>query len=345
MFKDELGDRIKFYESYPLKNLVEPPFVVRLDGRNFRKWTKGLAKPYDVRLIELFEKCTLALLKETGADFGYHQSDEITLGFLKPKEKAKQLYFGGKVQKIISVTSSFLTSYFNNLSPEYFEKKPLALFDSRLFEVPNKSELVNTLIWRQQDAKRNSIQLLGRSQYSHKLMQNKSSKEIRDLLKKKKIEWDDELEAFKYGQLFRKVKKTHKFTAEELDKLPPQHHARTNPNLVIERNSIERVTNPFYKNRSDLFQVLTDASYDSKSLGKFYYRQDWQYTPYLDEEELKEGEKVQLLLNNQLFEGTIKIVQKDKEIEGLLIVRKIASVTLLDNTSVKLKNGMNLKRI
>lgn len=66
-----------------------------------------------------------------------------------------------------------------------------ALFDARAFNVP-KEEVMNCLIWRQQDATRNSIQSAGQAQFSHKQLMGKSCNEIQDMLfTKKGINWND----------------------------------------------------------------------------------------------------------------------------------------------------------
>jgi tRNA(His) 5'-end guanylyltransferase len=257
MFNDELGDRMKFYETFPIAQQIKPPFLIRLDGRSFSTWTRGLTKPFDKTLISVFHECTEALLEETNADFAYHQSDEITLGFLKPVDPNTQMYFNGKTQKLVSVTSSFLTAQFNMLIEEEFPNKPLAYFDSKVFEVPNETEAVNALIWRQQDAKRNSIQLLGRSHFSHKQMYKKSSMEIVRMLKEVGINWEEEPNYFKYGQLFKRVKTQTSFTTEEISKLPPKHEARSNPSLTIERGVVQKYDNSFYKDVDNFFELVT----------------------------------------------------------------------------------------
>ena len=66
-----------------------------------------------------------------------------------------------------------------------------AMFDSRAFTVP-KSEVINCLIWRQQDATRNSIQSVGQANFSHKQLQNKNCSDIQDMLMLEKgINWND----------------------------------------------------------------------------------------------------------------------------------------------------------
>ena len=51
------------------------------------------------------------------------------------------------------------------------------MFDSRAWNLP-KEEVVNYLIWRQQDWERNSIQLNAQFHYPHKELQGKSCREL-----------------------------------------------------------------------------------------------------------------------------------------------------------------------
>ena len=70
-----------------------------------------------------------------------------------------------------------------------FEKG--AMFDARVFNIP-KEEVTNLIYWRQLDATRNSIQMVGQANFSHKELQNKSCNMIQDmLLTQKDINWND----------------------------------------------------------------------------------------------------------------------------------------------------------
>lgn len=65
------------------------------------------------------------------------------------------------------------------------------MFDSRCFNIP-KEEVTNYIYWRQLDATRNSIQMVGQANFSHKELQNKSCNDIQDMLMTQKgINWND----------------------------------------------------------------------------------------------------------------------------------------------------------
>jgi len=65
------------------------------------------------------------------------------------------------------------------------------MFDARCFNIP-KEEVCNLIYWRQLDAARNSIQMVGQAHFSHKELQNKSCNEIQDMLYEQKgINWNN----------------------------------------------------------------------------------------------------------------------------------------------------------
>ena len=239
---DSFGDRMKFYEKQ-YADILTPllPVLVRLDGKAFHSFTKGLERPYDKRLTDLMVETTKELVNITSAKVGYTQSDEITLLLYSDNYKS-QIYFDGKVNKINSVLASHASVFFNRILRYHLpdKKEFMPVFDCRTWVVPNKIEACNVFIWREQDAVRNSIQMAGQSQFSHRQLQNKNCDEIQEMLwKEENINWNDYPSFFKRGTYVFRVKKKVKFTLEELEKLPEQHEARKNPDLEIERNLIE----------------------------------------------------------------------------------------------------------
>ena len=66
-----------------------------------------------------------------------------------------------------------------------------AMFDARCFNIP-KEEVTNLCYWRQDDASRNSIQMVGQANFSHKELHKKSRNDIQDMLMTQKgINWND----------------------------------------------------------------------------------------------------------------------------------------------------------
>ena len=223
--KDSLGDRMKEnYENRTKTYLVRRmPVIIRLDGKAFHTFTKGLKKPYD----EIFHNTmnqTMKYLCENiqGCKLGYTQSDEITLLLTDYDTLDTDAWFDNNVQKICSVSASMATIAFNRFLREnlrifageifdvlddqlseyiltIFRKLDRAMFDSRCFNIP-KEEVTNCFIWRQQDATRNAIQMLGQCNFPHKELHGKSCNDIQDMLMTQKdINFNDMPTEFKRG--------------------------------------------------------------------------------------------------------------------------------------------------
>jgi|TARA_Y100000034_G_scaffold131983_1_gene193901 tRNA(His) 5'-end guanylyltransferase len=204
---DSLGDRMKFYESFGGDSLLMPriPTLARLDGKAFHTFCKGLERPYDARLGGLMQSVTAFLIKETNPVIGYTQSDEITLIWLN-EERDSMIFFDGRIHKMVSVLAALATAQFNKLLPNAIPEKAdkLPVFDCRVWNVPNKGEAVNNLVWREQDATRNSISMAAQANYSHQELQGKKTNEMHDMLHAKGINWNNYSDAQKRGVYMRR---------------------------------------------------------------------------------------------------------------------------------------------
>lgn len=245
--KDDLGDRMKLYEQAEAGRMATPllPVCIRLDGKGFSQWTRGLNHPYDERLSRLMVEVTQGLVKTTGALVGYTQSDEISLVLYSDDVKS-DLYFHGKFQKLASVCAAQATALFNAGVPGAIPEKEglLALFDCRVWTVPTLGEAANVFLWRELDATKNSVSMAARSVYSHKALQNKSRSDMMDLLMEKGINWNDYPTFFKRGTYIKRVLSSRKFTSDEIERLPIKHEARSNPDLMVERSDVQVVDFP-----------------------------------------------------------------------------------------------------
>lgn len=225
--KDSLGDRMKEnYENRAKTYLTRrTPVIIRLDGKAFHTFTRGMKKPYD----EIFHNTMNATMKYLceniqGCKLGYTQSDEITLLLTDYDTLSTDAWFDYNVQKICSVSASMATMAFNKYlrifsdefadSLDYFgenfdedccyinslrQKNNSAMFDARCFNIP-EDEVANCFIWRQQDATRNAIQMLGQCNFSHKELHGKSCNDIQDMLMLQKgINFNDMPTEFKRG--------------------------------------------------------------------------------------------------------------------------------------------------
>lgn len=185
--KDSLGDRMKFNyeEAYKVRIPMRIPVIIRLDGKCFHQWTKGLEKPFDNTMIENMGELALYLCKEIAtAQISYVQSDEISILLHNYKSLHAQAWFSNEIQKMVSVSAGMASSYFSILSNR------LAVFDSRVFALP-EAEVNNYFVWRQQDASRNSVQMQARALYSHSECSNKNINALQEMIFQKGINWNN----------------------------------------------------------------------------------------------------------------------------------------------------------
>jgi len=203
-----LGDRIKHYEKMETSEKFMPmiPIVARLDGRSFSKFTKSMTKPFDMNMTMIMQAVTKYLVEETGATVGYTQSDEITLVFWQ-RDYESDVFFAGKKQKMVSVLASLATAMFVKLALQHFPNeclKRLPHFDCRVFQVPSRSEATNAVLWRVQDAVRNSISMAAHATFGHSKLQGKSTNDKLDMLLESGINWNDYPKAWKEGSFFQR---------------------------------------------------------------------------------------------------------------------------------------------
>ena len=120
MSNDDFGDRMKTLEQMEAGRKCLPllPVIARLDGRGFSKFTAGLPRPFDTRLSNLMQETTKHLVEHTAAKCGYTQSDEITLAWYSDSYDC-QIFFDGKIQKMVSTLAAIASVKFNKLLPSY----------------------------------------------------------------------------------------------------------------------------------------------------------------------------------------------------------------------------------
>ena len=215
-----LATRMKVYESATGAVLPDNSWaVLRLDGKAFHTYTRDLDKPFDqLFMLDMGLLMNYLCSNISGAVFGYTQSDEISIIMHDLSRPTHQHWFGGKVQKIVSVAASYAGAYWNWLR----ESPELAVFDARVFTLPSSGEVKNYLLWRQLDSMRNAMFLAANAVYSHKELLGKSYSEKRAMLKDAGVSWDDDYsDREKLGTIAGKiayseeVKYTHKQTGEQ----------------------------------------------------------------------------------------------------------------------------------
>ena len=218
----DLANRMKEYEKrnqYYLQKRT--PVAIRVDGRSFHTFTRGFKRPFDYIFMKSMQETAKYMCENMGnAKFAYVQSDEITIILTDYDTLETDCWFNYRTDKLCSISASMATMAFNkyfeeNVTNEVLEYKMVphcvetqqeikeyhntliaaldkgAMFDARCFNIP-KEEVTNLIYWRQLDASRNSIQMVGQANFSHNELQNKSCNDIQDMLMlQKNINWND----------------------------------------------------------------------------------------------------------------------------------------------------------
>ena len=222
MDTSDLAKRMKDYEMrdrYFLQKRI--PVAIRVDMRAGHTFTRGFKRPFDYIFMKSMQETAKYMCENMGnAKFAYVQSDEITIILTDYDTLETDCWFNYRTDKLCSISASMATMAFNkyfeeNVTNEVLEYKMVphcveiqqeikeyhntliaaldkgAMFDARCFNIP-KEEVTNLIYWRQLDASRNSIQMVGQANFSHNELQNKSCKDIQDMLMlQKNINWND----------------------------------------------------------------------------------------------------------------------------------------------------------
>lgn len=218
MDTSDLAKRMKDYESISKTKLMKRcPVICRIDGKSHHNFTRGFKRPFDEVYIKSMQETAKYLCENLqGVVMSYQQSDEISLVFVDYKELNTSPYFDYEIQKMCSIIASMATMAFNKFFKkevdnlfyrpggeltfnEFADYREIlvkatekgAMFDARVFNIP-KEEVCNNILWRQNDATRNSIEMVGRAYFSHKELHKKSCNDIQDMLMTQHgVNWND----------------------------------------------------------------------------------------------------------------------------------------------------------
>ena len=281
--KDPLGDRMKdFYEDRTRYKLARRTnTIIRIYGKAFHTYTKGLQRPFDQGLMEDMNKTTEYLCQNIqGAKFGYVQSDEISILITDYDDITTHAWFDGNLQKMASIAASLATAKFNqlrmarstwegsdiagSLDQDGIENFKLAMFDARVFQIPYQEEVINYFIWRQQDATRNSISSVAQSLYSAKELHGKKTSDMQEMIFQKGINWNDYSPREKRGSVIRKVEK--KFVRKETAAKITEKEVVIPESSVYTRSVWETDTEtPIFSQEKGYLRWLMPKSQDDKT--------------------------------------------------------------------------------
>lgn len=251
---EALGNRHKRFESLGTQQRLMPntPYVVRLDGRAFHTFTKGLQRPFDTDFSSCLIETTEYLVDKTNADVGYCQSDEITLSFVGNKD----LPFDGRISKMGSIYAAMASVVFNQLIAECLphKAKEMPLFDARIWNLPTVDDLTENLVWRQADASRNSLTMAAHHYFDNATLHGAGYTKKHELLHSVGVNWNDYPTHFKRGTFVQKVAVERFLSPEILAKIPEG----------------KRPTGPIFRNEVHIIDVpiLTTLEEPTKLLFK-----------------------------------------------------------------------------
>lgn len=191
----DLGDRMKEYESVTCNRLTRRvPVIIRLDGKAFHTLTRNMKRPYDPDFHNCMWNAAKLLCEEVqGCQIAYVQSDEISLLLTDWGDKTTAAWFDNQVQKMVSVAAALATCGFLQKYNTYWPEKSMSriAFDARAFPLP-ATEICNYFLWRQQDATRNSLNMLAQVHFSHKALHGKNTSAMQDMLMLQHgVNWND----------------------------------------------------------------------------------------------------------------------------------------------------------
>jgi tRNA(His) 5'-end guanylyltransferase len=254
---DALGDRMKKYERMETNRTLMPglPIMVRLDGRGFSKFTRGMTRPFHEPMSRAMIETARYLVEETHASFAYTQSDEITLGFWSDDPKNEPL-FGGRVQKLVSVYAGMATSKFMEQTMLRMpgRVKRLPVLDARVFNMPNLDEMAECVLFRALECAKNSITMAASAYYPHRELHGKSGGVKHEMLHAKGINWADYPEFFKNGTFLRRETATAEVSAERMARIPEKHrHLHTGK---ASRSSVVEAAMPPFARVANPVEVL-----------------------------------------------------------------------------------------
>ena len=273
----KVSDRIKEYyedrsKTFLMRRMIT---IIRLDGKGFSKWTKNLNKPFDEGFTDdMIETAKYLCENIQGAKFAYAQSDEISIVLTDFDNLESQAWFDYNVQKMTSIAASMATAKFNQLrmarqcwegndvegylDTDDINNFKFAMFDARVFQVPTVDEMVNTMIWRQQDATRNSVSMAAYEICGHSATMNMSGSEKQELLFQEGVNWNDYPVKFKRGTVIKKEERL-------MTRKPSGDSNKTtmiDENLIFTRNvwEADEDTPIFTQNKEYLSNIITKSN-------------------------------------------------------------------------------------
>jgi tRNA(His) guanylyltransferase len=255
---ETLGDFCKSLETVEAGRAAVKgkPLIVRLDGRSFHTFTKDLDKPFDVGLMALMKKTSEALVNEFNPLLAYAQSDEISLVWWFPEDTLSDYPFAGRFQKMCSVTAGFASAVFCKHLASYLPQKmdQTPHFDCRAWQVDSLVDAAKVIVWREFDARKNSVSMVAQSVFSHKQLHGRDTLAKIMMLMERGIDWSNFPSHLRRGFFFRRVLIERTLTETERLAIPEKH--RPAPDTLVKRHRVDTITLPPLHRITNLVDAL-----------------------------------------------------------------------------------------
>jgi tRNA(His) 5'-end guanylyltransferase len=223
----KLKDRVSIYENAAKHKLLPKlPVIISVNGRSFSKVTSLLEKPFSSDLAQCMYSTLAKLVQEIdGCIFGYSFNDEIVLILRNDQSLETTPWFDNDVQKITSAVSSIATHHFNNIATANdLNLMSDPLFVANVFAVPNITEAINVMIYKQQKAMQEAIQqacfyellnVNNKEDIKEMLLGTSYDDKVNILLEQFNIDYNSYPQAFRRGVACYRVPSVTSFDGEE----------------------------------------------------------------------------------------------------------------------------------
>lgn len=245
---DDVGDRCKEAERRMLAVAAisnEDSFIIRVDGRAFHTFTRGLHKPYDEDFHKCMKQAASTVLTQLKAQFAYVQSDEISYVFTAKGTDGFTHPFNGRKDKLLTVVASLTSvAFMKALDANIFlagTSDRLPHFDARLVDVfgdeSTIEDILHSVMWRENDAMRNSIAMAAQSMFSHKELQGANVAKQVEMMATKDVIWGALPARQRRGTYLKMVTEERVLTEEERARIPED--VRPDEGTTFKRSTIK----------------------------------------------------------------------------------------------------------
>ena len=156
---------------------------------------------------------------------------------------------------------------FNELRKEYlpdFKPHVLSLFDCRCYQVPNKVEAANALLWREQDATKNAVSMAAHHYFGHKKTMYLSASEKQEKLwNEAGVNFNDYPAYFKRGTFIRRELIDVEIDDETWMKIPEKHRPESR---LVKRHNMISIGMPTFTKVTNRVETIFDGEEPSIAL-------------------------------------------------------------------------------